>query len=99
MPPKFKCLELSEYNGKGCPLAHLKLYIRSLSNFIDNEPLLLQLFQRSLTEKALDWYSTIDHTKLKVWRDLAKVLLDHFQFNTIDVANCMDVPKDVQEEH
>ncbi|KAF8370089.1 hypothetical protein HHK36_031876 [Tetracentron sinense] len=55
MPPKFKCPELSKYNGKGCPLAHLKLYIWSLSDFIDNEPLLLQLFQRSLTEEALDW--------------------------------------------
>ncbi|KAF8364873.1 hypothetical protein HHK36_033145 [Tetracentron sinense] len=41
MPPKFKCPELSKYNGKGCPLAHLKLYIGSLSDFIDNEPLLL----------------------------------------------------------
>ncbi|KAF8370061.1 hypothetical protein HHK36_031905 [Tetracentron sinense] len=48
---------------------------------------------RSLTEEALDWYSTIDHTKLKVWRDLAKVFLDHFQFNTIDVTNCMDVQR------
>ncbi|KAF8393801.1 hypothetical protein HHK36_019999 [Tetracentron sinense] len=54
MPPKFKCPELSKYNGKGCPLAHLKLYIGSLSDFIDNEPLLLQLFQRSLIEEALD---------------------------------------------
>ncbi|KAF8396741.1 hypothetical protein HHK36_018371 [Tetracentron sinense] len=93
MPQKFKCLELSKYNGKGCPLAHLKLYIRSLSDFIDNEPLLLQLFQRSLTEEALDWYSTIDHTKLKVWRDLAEVFLDHFRFNTTDVANRMDVQR------
>ncbi|KAF8393866.1 hypothetical protein HHK36_020064 [Tetracentron sinense] len=93
MPPKFKCPELSKYNGKGCPLAHLKLYIGSLSDFIDNEPLLLQLFQRSLTEEALDWYYTIDHTKLKVWRDLAKVFLDHFRFNTTDVANRMDVQR------
>ncbi|KAF8407553.1 hypothetical protein HHK36_006687 [Tetracentron sinense] len=93
MPPKFKCPELSKYNGKGCPLAHLKLYIGSLSDFIDNEPLLLQLFQRSLTEEALDWYSTIDHTKLKVWRDLAEVFLDHFRFNTTDVANRMDVQR------
>ncbi|KAF8393864.1 hypothetical protein HHK36_020062 [Tetracentron sinense] len=93
MPPKFKCPELSKYNGKGCPLAHLKLYIGSLSDFSDNEPLLLQLFQRSLTEEALDWYSTIDHTKLKVWRDLAEVFLDHFRFNTTDVANRMDVQR------
>ncbi|KAF8393804.1 hypothetical protein HHK36_020002 [Tetracentron sinense] len=54
MPPKFKCPVLSKYNGKGCPLAHLKLYIGSLSDFINNEPLLLQLFQRSLIEEALD---------------------------------------------
>ncbi|KAF8398260.1 hypothetical protein HHK36_017187 [Tetracentron sinense] len=93
IPPKFKCPEHSKYNGKGCPLAHLKLYIGSLSDFIDNEPLLLQLFQRSLTEEALDWYSTIDHTKLKVWRDPAEVFLDHFRFNTTDVANRMDVQR------
>uniref|UniRef100_A0A2N9GWU2 Reverse transcriptase domain-containing protein n=1 Tax=Fagus sylvatica TaxID=28930 RepID=A0A2N9GWU2_FAGSY len=49
MPPKFKAPEFEKYNGRGDPMIHLQMYCRKMAPYADNEPLLIQTFQDTLT--------------------------------------------------
>uniref|UniRef100_A0A2N9FX97 Retrotransposon gag domain-containing protein n=1 Tax=Fagus sylvatica TaxID=28930 RepID=A0A2N9FX97_FAGSY len=60
MPPKFKAPEFEKYNGRGDPMIHLQMYCRKMEPYADNEPLLIQTFQDTLTGHAAEWYSVIE---------------------------------------
>uniref|UniRef100_A0A2N9H5F5 Retrotransposon gag domain-containing protein n=1 Tax=Fagus sylvatica TaxID=28930 RepID=A0A2N9H5F5_FAGSY len=55
MPPKFKSLEFEKYNGRGDPMIHLQMYCQKMAPYVDNEPLLIQTFQNTLTGQAAEW--------------------------------------------
>uniref|UniRef100_A0A2N9GIB6 Integrase catalytic domain-containing protein n=1 Tax=Fagus sylvatica TaxID=28930 RepID=A0A2N9GIB6_FAGSY len=57
VPPKFKAPEFEKYNGRGDPMIHLQMYCRKMAPYADNEPLLIQTFQDTLTGNAAEWYS------------------------------------------
>uniref|UniRef100_A0A2N9IPD2 Reverse transcriptase domain-containing protein n=1 Tax=Fagus sylvatica TaxID=28930 RepID=A0A2N9IPD2_FAGSY len=59
MPPKFKAPEFEKYNGRGDPMIHLQMYCRKMAPYADNEPLLIQTFQDTLTGHAAEWYSQL----------------------------------------
>uniref|UniRef100_A0A2N9H3P8 Uncharacterized protein n=1 Tax=Fagus sylvatica TaxID=28930 RepID=A0A2N9H3P8_FAGSY len=52
VPPKFKAPEFEKYNGRGDPMIHLQMYCRKMAPYADNEPLLIQTFQDTLTGKC-----------------------------------------------
>ena len=53
LPPKFRITVFDKYNGRGCPIAHLKAYCRDLAQLQADERLLIHLFQKSLTGPTL----------------------------------------------
>uniref|UniRef100_A0A2N9FM09 RNase H type-1 domain-containing protein n=1 Tax=Fagus sylvatica TaxID=28930 RepID=A0A2N9FM09_FAGSY len=55
VPPKFKAPEFEKYNGRGDPMIHLQMYCRKMAPYADNEPLLIQTFQDTLTGNAAEW--------------------------------------------
>uniref|UniRef100_A0A2N9FD55 Retrotransposon gag domain-containing protein n=1 Tax=Fagus sylvatica TaxID=28930 RepID=A0A2N9FD55_FAGSY len=59
MPPKFKAPEFEKYNGRGDPMIHLQMYCRKMAPYADNEPLLIQTFQDTLTGHAAEWIGSI----------------------------------------
>uniref|UniRef100_A0A2N9FIS6 Reverse transcriptase/retrotransposon-derived protein RNase H-like domain-containing protein n=1 Tax=Fagus sylvatica TaxID=28930 RepID=A0A2N9FIS6_FAGSY len=59
VPPKFKAPEFEKYNGRGDPMIHLQMYCRKMAPYADNEPLLIQTFQDTLTGNAAEWYSQL----------------------------------------
>jgi hypothetical protein len=59
VPPKFKAPEFERYNGRGDPMIHLQMYCRKMAQYADNEPLLIQTFQDTLTGHASEWYSDV----------------------------------------
>uniref|UniRef100_A0A2N9FUS9 Retrotransposon gag domain-containing protein n=1 Tax=Fagus sylvatica TaxID=28930 RepID=A0A2N9FUS9_FAGSY len=69
MPPKFKAPEFEKYNGRGDPMIHLQMYCRKMAPYADNEPLLIQTFQDTLTGNAAEWYSQLK--KISHWKELA----------------------------
>uniref|UniRef100_A0A2N9I5X8 RNase H type-1 domain-containing protein n=1 Tax=Fagus sylvatica TaxID=28930 RepID=A0A2N9I5X8_FAGSY len=54
VPPKFKAPEFEKYNGRGDPMIHLQMYCRKMAPYADNEPLLIQTFQDTLTGNAAE---------------------------------------------
>ena len=54
IPPKFKVPEFDKYKGTSFPETHLCSYCRKMEAYAGNEPLLMHLFQDSLTGASLD---------------------------------------------
>ena len=80
MPPKFKAPEFEKYNGRGDPMIHLQMYYRKMAPYADNEPLLIQTFQDTLTGHAAEWYSQLK--KISHWKELADTFLSQYGFNS-----------------
>uniref|UniRef100_A0A2N9I0X7 Uncharacterized protein n=1 Tax=Fagus sylvatica TaxID=28930 RepID=A0A2N9I0X7_FAGSY len=72
VPPKFKAPEFEKYNGRGDPMIHLQMYCRKMAPYADNEPLLIQTFQDTLTGNAAEWYSQLK--KISHWKEAGRHL-------------------------
>ena len=73
MSPKFKAPDFKKYNGRRDPMIHLQMYCRKMAPHADNEPLLIQTFQDTLTGHATEWYSQLK--KISHWKELADTFL------------------------
>ncbi|XP_050876893.1 uncharacterized protein LOC127080623 [Lathyrus oleraceus] len=85
LPQKFKVLDLPKYKGLNCPHSHLTMYCRKMASHIDNDNLLIHCFQDSLVGAFLDWYISLEHSKIRSWRDLSEAFLKQYKYN-LDMA-------------
>ena len=49
LPAKFRIPKFEKYNGRGCPISHLKAYCGDLPQLWHDDRLLIRLLQKSLT--------------------------------------------------
>uniref|UniRef100_A0A2N9G1N4 RNase H type-1 domain-containing protein n=1 Tax=Fagus sylvatica TaxID=28930 RepID=A0A2N9G1N4_FAGSY len=91
MPPKFKAPEFEKYNGRGDPMIHLQMYCRKMAPYADNEPLLIQTFQDTLTGHAAEWYS--QSKKISHWKELADTFLAQYGFNSQIASDRFDLQR------
>uniref|UniRef100_A0A2N9IJ07 Uncharacterized protein n=1 Tax=Fagus sylvatica TaxID=28930 RepID=A0A2N9IJ07_FAGSY len=74
----YRAPEFEKYNGRGDPMIHLQMYCRKMAPYADNEPLLIQTFQDTLTGNAAEWYSQLK--KISHWKELADTFLAQYGF-------------------
>jgi len=55
-----------------------------MAEVVDDEKLLIHLFQDSLSDAALTWYMRLDNTKVKKWKNLVDAFMRQYKFN-IDI--------------
>ncbi|KAK8559959.1 hypothetical protein V6N12_012770 [Hibiscus sabdariffa] len=79
IPPKFKVPEFEKFTGTTCPSAHLTMYCRKMSLYLDNEKLLIHCFQDSLVGSAAHWYTQLSRAHIKTWRDLSRAFLEQYK--------------------
>ncbi|KAL4342152.1 hypothetical protein GQ457_08G037070 [Hibiscus cannabinus] len=79
LPPKFKMPEFEKYAGTTCPEAHITMFIRRMTGYIDNDPLLIHCFQDSLTGSAARWYTQLSRTEINSWKDLAHAFIKQYK--------------------
>ena len=70
IPPKFKVLDFDRYKGTTCPKNHLKMYCRKMGAYSRDEKLLMHFFQDSLARAAIVWYTNLDESRIRSWKDL-----------------------------
>ncbi|KAK8683070.1 hypothetical protein V6N13_039138 [Hibiscus sabdariffa] len=75
----FKIPEFEKFTGTSCPSAHLTMYCRKMSLYLDNEKLLIHCFQDSLIGSAAGWYTQLSRAHIKTWRDLSKAFLEQYK--------------------
>ncbi|XP_050875848.1 uncharacterized protein LOC127079504 [Lathyrus oleraceus] len=85
LPQKFKVPNLPKYKGLSCPRSHLTIYCRKMASHIDNDNLLIHCFQDSLVGASLDWYMSLERSKIRSWRDLSEAFLKQYKYN-LDMA-------------
>jgi len=85
IPRKFRVPEFVKYTGTQCPITHLKAYCNKMAEVVYDEKLLIHFFQDSLSDAALAWYTRLDNTKIKGWKDLVEAFIRQYKFN-MDIA-------------
>ncbi|XP_012461571.2 uncharacterized protein LOC105781592 [Gossypium raimondii] len=78
LPHKFKMPEFEKYNGTSCPEAHITMFCRRMTEFIDNNQLLIHCFQDSLIGAAAKWYNQLSRTQISSWKDLAQAFMKQY---------------------
>ncbi|KAK8623538.1 hypothetical protein V6N13_118421 [Hibiscus sabdariffa] len=75
----FKVPEFEKFTGTTCPSAHLTMYCRKMSLYLDNEKLLIHCFQDSLVGSAAHLYTQLSWAYIKTWRDLSMAFLEQYK--------------------
>ena len=70
LPPKFKMPTLDKFDETGCPMSHLKMYMRTMQPLGVIEEVLAQMFQNMLTGAALRWFLNLDDARAKSSEDI-----------------------------
>ena len=71
LPHKFKMPEFEKYNGTTCSEAHITMFCRRMTGYVNNDQLLIHCFQDSLSGAIAKWYNQLSRTQVKSWKDLA----------------------------
>ncbi|KAK8672412.1 hypothetical protein V6N13_110784 [Hibiscus sabdariffa] len=79
IPPKFKVPEFEKFTRTTCPSAHLTMYYRKMSLYLDNDKLLIHCFQDSLVGSAARWYTQLSWAHIKTWRDLSRASPEQYK--------------------
>ncbi|XP_057453231.1 uncharacterized protein LOC130745105 [Lotus japonicus] len=85
IPPKFKVPEFDRYKGTTCPKNHLTMYCRKMASYAYDDKLLIHFFQDSLSGAASSWYTQLERSHIRSWKDLADAFLKQYKFN-LDMA-------------
>ncbi|KAJ8574037.1 hypothetical protein K7X08_010548 [Anisodus acutangulus] len=87
LPVGYKMPKFDLFDGKGNPYSHLRSYCDKLIGVGKNQAIIMKLFIRSLTEEALDWYTSQDPRKWHDWGTITQDFVDRFRFNTDTVLD------------
>ncbi|XP_016690606.1 uncharacterized protein [Gossypium hirsutum] len=74
--------EFEMYNGKSCPTAHITMFCRRMTGYVNNDQLLIHCFQDSLTGAASKWYNQLSRATIGSWRDLAQSFMKQYSHVT-----------------
>ena len=82
IPPKFKVSDFDKYKGTTCPKNHLKMYYRKMGAYTKDEKLLMHFFQKSLNGAAVTWYTNLESSRVRSWKDLMVAFIRQYQYNS-----------------
>ncbi|RYA67493.1 hypothetical protein DD598_28095, partial [Enterobacter cloacae complex sp. 2DZ2F16B1] len=82
IPPKFKVPDFDKYKGTTCPKNHLKMYCHKMGAHSKDEKLLIHFFQDSLAGAAVVWYTNLEASRIRTWKDLITAILSQYQYNS-----------------
>ncbi|XP_040930623.1 uncharacterized protein [Gossypium hirsutum] len=82
LPHKFKMPEFEKYNGTTCPEAHIKMFCRRMTRYVNNDQLLIHCFQDSLVGAAARWYNQLSRARINSWRDFAQAFMQQYNHVT-----------------
>lgn len=93
-PHEFRMPKFEKYKGVGCPWTHLHSYGIAMSQYANNEKLLIQTFLNSLTGPAAIWFIQLEKTKINSWEDLANAFITQYKFNIEVPPDRFDLQKE-----
>jgi len=82
IPSKFKVPNFDKYKGTACPKNHLRMHCRRMKAYAKDEKLLMHFFQESLVGAAIIWYTNLEPSWIRLWRDLMDAFIRQYQYNS-----------------
>ncbi|XP_040931950.1 uncharacterized protein [Gossypium hirsutum] len=79
---KFKMPKFEKYNGTTCLEAHITMFCRKMTGYVNNDQLLIHCFQDSLIGAAAKWYNQLSRARISSWRDLAQAFMQQYNHMT-----------------
>ncbi|KAA3481372.1 Gag-pro-like protein [Gossypium australe] len=64
------------------PKAHITMFYRRMTRYVNKDQLLIHFFQDSLIESAAKWYNQLSRTKINSWKDLTQALMKQYSHVT-----------------
>ena len=58
------------------------MYCRRMGAYSTDEKLLMHFFQDSLAGAAVAWYTNLEASQIRSWKDLATAFIRQYQYNT-----------------
>ena len=89
IPPKYKVSDFNKYKGTTCSNNHPKTYCRKMGAYAKDEKLLMHFFQESLTGAAVTWYTNLEPSRVRSWKDLMVTFIRQYQHNSDMAPNRM----------
>ncbi|XP_040974107.1 uncharacterized protein [Gossypium hirsutum] len=74
--------EFEKYNGMSCPEAHITMFCRRMTGYINNDQLLIHYFQDSLVGATSKWYNQLSRAKINSWKDLDQAFMKQYNHVT-----------------
>jgi len=99
IPPKFKVLDFDKYKGRTCPKSHLRMYCRRMGAYSMDEKLLMHFFQDSLAGAAVAWYTNLEASQIRSWKDLTTAFIRQYQYNTDMASDRNQLQSMTKREH
>ena len=99
VPPKFKVSNFDKYKGTTCPKNHLKMYCRKMGAYSRDEKLLMHFFQESLAGAMVTWYTNLEVSRIRSWKDLMDAFIRQYQYNTNMSPNRTQLQNMSKKEH
>jgi len=81
IPPKFKVPDFDKYKGTTFPKGHLRMYCRKMGAYSADKKLLVHFFQDSLAGATVAWYTNMEASQIRSWKDLATAFIRQYQYN------------------
>ena len=81
IPPKFKVQDFDKYKGTTCPKSHLQMYCRRMGAY-SMGAYSMHFFQDSLAGAVVAWYTNLEASQIRSWKDLATTFIRQYQYNT-----------------
>jgi len=78
IPSKFKVPDFDKYKGTTCPKNHLKMYYRKMGAYSMDKKLFMHFFQDSLARAAVIWYTNLEASRIRTWKDLITAFLRQY---------------------
>ncbi|KAA3482485.1 Gag-pro-like protein [Gossypium australe] len=82
---KFKMPGFEKYNGTSCPEAHITMFCRRMTGYINNDQLLIHCFHDNLVGAAAKCYNQLTRSQIGAWKDLAQAFIKQYSHVT-DIA-------------
>ena len=99
IPPKFNVPNFDRYKGTTCPKNHLNMYYQKVGAYSRDEKLLMHFFQDSLAGATVIWYTNLEASHVRSWKDLITAFIRQYQYNTDMALDRTQLLKMSKREH
>ena len=82
LPEDFKFLDIDKFDGTGNPVVHLRMFLGTLQPMGFEPRIFCNLFHRTLTGAAAQWFLSLEDSKTKNWEDIMDAFVAQYNYNT-----------------